>query len=332
MPDPIPSTFSRSGQSLFSVKEVRALMNIEFERAARYNYPICCLLIQIDRIAEIATYHGQEVKSLILGDLVELVRGQTRAGDLLGCMVEDRLLVVLPHTSPREVTFMLKRLLAGARQMRFGSGGRTQAITLSIGISHNQHPEARNFDVLERVAEEGVAVATASGGDRFVETELYGLHERKREGMPASGHPDYTRIAQYGGEDYRQRLIDLMSTDGSLEQAAGALAEEIIARALAETQSEQMPIPPSSIDASKEEAYRREIDNLHRRIAKLTQSLGLTEQEIARLRNLKSVDEGVASLYREVQGLNPADARAELKKDLMSAIFEANLDLKRKSG
>ena len=333
MPDPIPSTFGRSGQSLFSVKEVRALMNIEFERAARYNYPICCLLIQIDRIAEIATYHGQEVKEMILGDLVELVRGQTRAGDLLGCLVEDRLWVVLPHTSPREVTFMLKRLLAGAKQMRFGSGGRTQTITLSIGVSHNQHPEARNFDVLERVAEEGVAVATASGGDRFVETELYGLHERQREPEPVSmPQPDPAAVAQYGGEDYRQRLIELMSTDGSLEQAAGALAEEIIARALAETEAEREAITTAPLDSDKEMAYQREIDNLQRRIAKLTQSLGLTEQEIARLRNLKDVDDGVASLYRDVQGLNPADARAELKKDLMSAIFEANLDLKRKSG
>ena len=217
MPDPIPSTFGRSGQSLFSVKEVRALMNIEFERASRYSYPICCLLVQIDRLAEISTYHGKEVKENILSEMVELIRGQTRAGDLLGCLVEDRLLVVLPHTSPREVTFMLRRLLSGAREMRFGAGGRTQTITLSIGVSHNQHPEARNFETLERVAEEGVAVAVAAGGDRFVETELYGLHERQAKARPPVDH-NLAQVANFGGDDYRARLIDLMSSDGSLEQ------------------------------------------------------------------------------------------------------------------
>ncbi|MEZ5974211.1 MAG: diguanylate cyclase [Planctomycetota bacterium] len=328
MRESIPSTFSRSGQSLFSVNEVRALMKIEFERAARYQYPICCLLVQVDRLQDVATYHGHEVKDTILNQVVDLIRGQTRAGDLLGCLVEDRLLVVLPHTSPREVTFMLRRLLSGARELRFGSGGRTQSITLSIGVSHNQHPEARNFETLERVAEEGVAVAQASGGDRFVETELYSLHERKVAAAPAAPAPSEP-VAQFAGVDYRQRLIELMETDGGLEQAASALAEEILARALSEVG--QIPQPPAALDDDKESAYKREIDNLQRRIAKLTQSLGLTEQEIARLRAMKSVDEGVSSLYRDVQGLSGADARAELKKDLMSAIFQANLDLQSKA-
>ena len=78
MPEPILSTFSRSGQSLFSVQEVRSLMNIEFERAARYEYPVCCILVQVDRIADVATYHGTEVKDHILNDMVELIRSQTR--------------------------------------------------------------------------------------------------------------------------------------------------------------------------------------------------------------------------------------------------------------
>ncbi|HRV81176.1 MAG: diguanylate cyclase [Planctomycetes bacterium] len=331
MQDPIPHTFSRSGQSLFSVKEVRALMNIEFERAARYNYPVCLLLVQVDRLGDVGTYHGQEVKDQILSDVVELIRGQTRAGDLLGCLVEDRLLVMLPHTSPREVGYMLQRLLSAARKLRFGNGGRTQSITLSVGVSHNQHPDARNFQTLERVSEEGVAVAMAGGGDRFVETELYALHERKHGSGPESTTPSLAHVAQFGGEDYRNRLVQLMSTDGSLEQAAAALAEEIIARALSEARAEPVPAPVG-IEDDKERAYQREIDNLQRRIAKLTQSLGVTEQEILRLQSMKDVDEGIASLYRNVQGLGGDSARAELKKDLMSAIFKANLDLQRRSG
>ncbi|MCA9000934.1 MAG: hypothetical protein KDB61_03355, partial [Planctomycetes bacterium] len=74
------------------------------------------------------------------------------------------------------------------------------------------------------------------------------------------------------------------------------------------------------------------IENLQRRISKLTHSLGVTEGEIARLQRTGGSDVGVASIYRDVQGLNMEDARAELKRDLMSAIFEANLDMQRKSG
>ncbi len=331
MPDPLLSTFCSSGQSLFSVEEVRALMHIEFERATRYNYALCCVLVQVDRLADTAAYHGQEVKDDILGAVIDLVRRETRAGDILGCLVEDRLLVVLPHTTPREVGFMLSRLLGGARDLRFQRGGRTQSITLSIGVSNNQHPDARNFETLERVAEEGAAVAEAGGGDRFVETELYALHDKQRIA------PDPTQEAalqpvtgEFGGEDYRERLGELMAKDGNLERAASKLAEEILARAMREAQEAEALEPSLSDD--REQDYQREIDNLQRRVAKLTNSLGITEGEIARLQNAGDVEAGVASLYRNVQGLNSADVRAELKQDLMSAIFEANLDMKRKSG
>jgi diguanylate cyclase (GGDEF)-like protein len=331
MSDPLLSTFSRSGQSLFSVDEVRALMHIEFERAARYNYPICCLLIQVDRLSDTATYHGQEVKDEILGSIIELTRKETRAGDILGCLVDDSLLVTLPHTSPREVGYMLRRLLTGARELRFERGGRTQSITLSVGISNNQHPDARNFETLERVAEDGAAVAAAAGGDRYVETELYALHDMQVVQPKAAQIADSVET-----EDYRDRLEELMERDGNLEQAASKLAEEIMARAMREVAAAELAAPTSEsqgLPDTKEIGYQREIENLQRRITKLTNSLGITEGEIARLRNSPDdVEAGVASLYRDVQGLNVGDVRAELKKDLMSAIFEANLNFKRKSG
>ena len=303
-------------------------MHIEFERSVRYNYPVCCVLIQVDRLSDTATYHGQEIKDEILGSVIELMRKETRAGDILGCLVDDSLLVLLPHTSSREVCFMLKRLLNGARGLRFQRNGRTQSITLSVGISHNQHPDSRNFETMERVAEEGAAVAAAGGGDRFVETELYALHDKQRI-VPEPMAPT-PLVAEPVEEDFRDRLDELMAKDGNLEQAASKLAEEILARAMREAQAAE-PAEPL-VDDGKEQDYQREIDNLQRRVAKLTHSLGITEGEIARLQNSPDVEAGVASLYRNVQGLTNTDARAELKKDLMSAIFEANLNMKRKSG
>lgn len=331
MSDPLLSTFSNTGKSLFSMEEVKALMHVEFERASRYNYAICCVLIQVDRLGDTATYHGQEVKANILEAVIDLVRREIRAGDLLGCLVEDRLLVVLPHTTSREVGFMLNRLLTASRDLRFQRSGRTQSITLSIGVSNNQHPDARNFETLERVAEEGAAVAESGGGDRFVETELYALHDKKVVAMGAvPDAPIQQMPAGLGGEDYRGRLEELMARDGNLEQAASKLAEEILSRAMREAQSVEPSAP--ALPDEKEQGYQKEIDNLQRRIAKLTNSLGVTESEIARLQGVGDVDAGVASLYRNVQGLNSGDARADLKKDLMSAIFEANLDMQRKSG
>ena len=69
-------------------------------------------------------------------------------------------------------------------------------------------------------------------------------------------------------------------------------------------------------------------DLIKERIAKLTQSLQMTEEEMRRVAAAKNIDLGVASIYRSVQGLDGGDAQFERKKELMSDIFAANLELK----
>ena len=83
-----------------------------------------------------------------------------------------------------------------------------------------------------------------------------------------------------------------------------------------------------------EEARRalqdREVDLLQRRIGKLNETLGSTERRLREVAALKSLDGGISSVYREVQGLDSSDVQAERKKELMAEIFKANLDLQKK--
>ena len=332
-------SFSASGSALFSREEVRALMQVEFERATRYTYPIACLVIQVDHLVQIRTIHGEESKQEVLMSVVELVKRATRAGDLLGYVVDDRLVALVPHTEPAAGRAIAERLLAGARSMVFQLDDRTLKVSLSIGLSHNQDPGAKNFATLERVAEEGVSVADGSGGDRVVQTELYELYERERKPGTRQDLQDLLGRAEAMG--YRQRLEGLVNDGADLESAAGVVAEEIIDRAVADARAqwegeleEANRLIHEKIagvaDVEDAAAFKREIEQLNRRIAKLTGSLEATEQEIARLRTLKDVDDGVESIYRDVQGLDDSDARAEIKKELMGAIFKANMDLQGK--
>ncbi len=75
--------------------------------------------------------------------------------------------------------------------------------------------------------------------------------------------------------------------------------------------------------------HRSEVDNFERRIAKLTQSLHLTEDELKRIASEKNIEIGVGSIYRTVQGLSSNDNKYETKKELMSSIFAANLELQK---
>lgn len=332
-------SFSRNGRGLFTRDEVRALMQIEFERAERYKYPIVAMLIQVDHLAHIQNVHGFESKEEVLFSVIDLVKNATRAGDLLGYIVDDRLMAVVPHTPSSAAKGLAERLLRSARELGFAMEDRTIRVTLSIGLAHNQDPGAKNFGTLEKVAGEGVSVAEASGGDRVVQTELYQLHEREKK--PASRQDIEELLTRAEAMGYRQRLEGLVEGGDDLETAAGVVADEIIDRAvtdarsaweqeLAEANAEIQEKIAGAADIEDAAVFKREIEQLHRRIAKLSGSLETTEKEIMRLRKLKSVDDGVESVYREVQGLGDGGERAEFKKELMGEIFKANMHLQGK--
>lgn len=81
-------------------------------------------------------------------------------------------------------------------------------------------------------------------------------------------------------------------------------------------------------------AQRRELEGetqqLSRRLTKLMRGLERTEAVLARVSKMKSIDVGVESIYREVQGLQPEDEERELKQAMMEDIFQANLQLQQK--
>jgi HPt (histidine-containing phosphotransfer) domain-containing protein len=71
----------------------------------------------------------------------------------------------------------------------------------------------------------------------------------------------------------------------------------------------------------------REVENLQRRIHKLNESLGQTEKRLQQVAATRQVDQGISSVYREVQGVGAEDQYQERKKELMAEIFKANLAL-----
>lgn len=338
MADTTTFSFSRSGTSLFSPSEVRALMAIEFERSLRYDYAVCCLKLRVDSIVEMGTMHGEEVRNRVLESVVRLLRNATRAGDLLGYLDGDRLSVMLPHTDPRGVTFLADRLLAGARDLELHLDDRVLRVSLSIGISDNQHKDADSFETMEKVAEEGVAVAESAGGNRWAQTDLYALHSIKQPQAALAT----ASLPTGQSADVRKRLIELMGDGGDLELAASTLAEELLNRANKDLADERerlleeakRALEPESKAQGREEDFLREIGLLRRRVSKLTDSLGTTEREIARLRVAGPGEDGMASVYREVQGLQEGGEREDIKRELMASIFAANLDLheSRKTG
>ncbi|MEZ6013954.1 MAG: hypothetical protein R3F49_02465 [Planctomycetota bacterium] len=80
---------------------------------------------------------------------------------------------------------------------------------------------------------------------------------------------------------------------------------------------------------ARQREHRREADLLERRVAKLQALLVQSESELQRARGARGAEVGVPSMYDTVQGLSEDDPSHESKGALLSAIFVANLELRR---
>lgn len=70
--------------------------------------------------------------------------------------------------------------------------------------------------------------------------------------------------------------------------------------------------------------FEIEIDIQMRRVAKLLQFLDHTEKVLARVAAAKGLDEGIASFYRDVQGLAPSEKNYEVKQRMLAQMFDVH--------
>lgn len=137
------------------------------------------------------------------------------------------------------------------------------------------------------------------------------------------------RAARYQGEDAAiagkvHEVVQALTgapglTSADLERHVFELVMDVVARERAATETARRAL------------HDREVDNLQRRINKLSETLATTEQRLQQVTAAPGVDAGISSIYREVQGL-PADAaQAGRKRELMAEIFAANLRLQRRA-
>jgi diguanylate cyclase (GGDEF)-like protein len=319
-----------SSLGLFSPEEIRELMRIEFERAQRYRYPVVLLLISVDRLAQLSDLYGAEVKAEVLEALVFRLRASSRSSDFLASTWDDQVLVVVPHTEAGGVDALARRVLKEARNLQLECDGRQMRVTVSVGGAHNHRHEDVAFETMLEVARAGNEVSQRAGGDRYVHSELYDFFQKKRERegllqapapMSAAGGVqfDVAGIGNLIGDKIRE-LFGLSAADAGLVER---IEREVTTQLLRELRERH----DRGQDGGDLEAQRK-IELLERRIAKLTGQLGLTEEQLQNVLRMKNVDPGLASIYSSVQGLSSDQAQLELKRELMSKIFQANIELR----
>ena len=209
-------------------------------------------------------------------------------------------------------------------------------LTLSLGASHNLLAEtSSSFEGLVEKAGRALSMAREGSGDRYVmwreaEAEIQGLRDdlaaqratfRQEEAILAEEASEIGGLQQAALVDRIQQIFAKVTRTPDLE----SVEKEIIAFAVEELYEGRR----KAVEAQMAE-HKRLVDQLERRVAKLTSLLGVTEEELQRVMSMKNIDDGVASIYRTVQGLAPSAAQAEQKRAMMSVIFNENLSFQKR--
>jgi len=154
---------------------------------------------------------------------------------------------------------------------------------------------------------------------RLIAQEKQVLDERLRQGqfaVQARNAIDDAAIAD--------RVREALAASGGVADAA--VEERVLALVMDSVGRER-----SAAEEAKSALRDRDVENLQRRIEKLTQSLSSTEHRLRQVAAMKNIDDGISSIYREVQGLDDSSQDSGKKKELMSAIFAANMRLQKKA-
>ena len=309
------------------------LMRLEMDRALRHGYPISAVVVGLDGFGE---EHHLPWRRALMPAIFQELKAVTFQNDVrgLGVWTERFQLAIFPHVTPERLVVLAEQVVARAGAIKVPGVPESETISLSAGIAHNLHPGPMSFETLVEEAETGMGLAQSSGGNRVVqarevERELDKLRDevdsqiQEIQEFQAKLFNESDNQEALWGKQLLSKVIDVFGREAEKSEGVLRLEKEVIALLKTELAAWR-----ESSTASRMIESQRTIAQLERRVAKLTESLGLTEAELKRVAQMKNIDLGISSLYRTVQGLSADDAGAEQKKEMLKNIFESNMALR----
>jgi hypothetical protein len=191
-----------------------------------------------------------------------------------------------------------------------------------------KHTQAVGVDALKKSGVTNVNFLTFGKINDLISMAVMAAFEKYQRGFNES---EARRIKEEAAGALRERLVLLAGDSGGAAPPEAASGGPESGPGTNGHSGEADP-DDESLDPrlfAKDPALRAEI--LERRLRKVRLRLAETEEALRRFAGESETDPGVPSVYRQVQGLNPADSQFKKKKEMLRIIFEENLELQ-KSG
>lgn len=148
--------------------EIERLLNLEVDRAKRYQRPLAVMMVDIDHFKKINDTYGHRNGDLVLQNVCKIMEQELRKNDMLGRYGGEEFIVVLPETDLLSATSVAERLREYLSTLTVSADQQTDIrITVSIGIA--AYPEsAGSAEKMVQTADEMLYKAKESGRNRVM--------------------------------------------------------------------------------------------------------------------------------------------------------------------
>lgn len=151
---------------LFNRRRFETIMSNEFKRAARYQSPLSCLLIDIDHFKAVNDTYGHQTGDVVLKEVATIVQNTLREVDTPARWGGEEFIVLSPNTTRENALKAAERILKAVAGHTYTGIG-THRITVSIGISGLPHPEIKTPERLIHEADIAMYEAKKKGRNRI---------------------------------------------------------------------------------------------------------------------------------------------------------------------
>ena len=156
---------------LFSRREFERRIEMEFQRAKRYQRNLALLMVDLDNFKHINDTYGHQWGDRVLAKVADQLHSKTRLSDLVCRFGGEEFVIILPETGLQEGLLVANRIREEIKQGSFQTETASFTVTASIGVSSTTVREYGNYTELLADADQMLYVAKNRGKDR-VEVSL----------------------------------------------------------------------------------------------------------------------------------------------------------------
>lgn len=144
-----------------SAPALRERLDEEIARAERQGTPLCCLLVAIENLDELARRHGRELVEHTLDYVEGILQRELRRFDRIGRPSDGELLLLLPGADGPRGEIVARRVLERLRTVKVEADGVRRPLRISVGLA-SWRADLGGDDLLAQMRS---AASTAQNGD-----------------------------------------------------------------------------------------------------------------------------------------------------------------------